>query len=113
MGLEVWRRAMAGSELCRSTGGVWCVSELRCSPIPSAAAHDCHPTDEASAARGNTGTCHSTETHCCMCAPCMLADEAPEARGNPGAPSEHMDRWVVGRGANQEICRDRGLLETG
>ncbi len=27
------------------------------------------------------------------------ADEAAEARGNPGAPSEHMDRWVVGRGA--------------
>ncbi|PRW56769.1 valine--tRNA ligase isoform A [Chlorella sorokiniana] len=27
----------------------------------------------------------------------LLEDEAAEARGNPGAPSEHMDRWVVGR----------------
>lgn len=25
------------------------------------------------------------------------ADEAADARGTPGAPSEHMDRWVVGR----------------
>ena len=42
-----------------------------------------------------------------MCALCMLADEAPEARGNPGAPSEHMDRWVVGRGANHGNCWSR------
>ena len=30
--------------------------------------------------------------------PAPPADEAPEEHGNPGAPSEHMDRWVVGRG---------------
>ena len=33
MGLAAWCRAMAGSELCCSTGCVWCVVELLVWPL--------------------------------------------------------------------------------
>ena len=35
------------------------------------------------------------------------ADEAEEQRGNPGAPSEHMDRWVVGRDEGEALAAAR------
>ncbi|EFN58150.1 hypothetical protein CHLNCDRAFT_141931 [Chlorella variabilis] len=36
-----------------------------------------------------------------------LEDEAEEQRGNPGAPSEHMDRWVVGRDEGEALAAAR------